>query len=125
MSTVLADALRVQFEPIEPMDFYRDIFPEGELAAWEDDPAADCSSTANGYKYVGIAVEVTKQLKKDGKQFVKRHTICDELDTIDLLLQSENFVLLSPISYVGKSRRSINARFMYGLVVEIDNLVEE
>ena len=120
----LADALRSQFEPIEPMDFYRDIFPLGELAPWEDNPAEDCCSASNGYKYVGIAVEVTDQLKKNGDKFVKRHTICDELDTIDLLLHSDNFVLLSPISYVGKTRKSSNARYMYALCVEIDNLIE-
>ena len=123
MSTVLADALRVQFEPVEPMAFYRDIFPEGELAPWEDDPSSDSPSASEGYKYVGIAVEVTNKLKKNGKQYVKRHTICDELDTIDLLQHSENFVLLSPISYIGKSRKSENARFLYALSVEIADLV--
>lgn len=124
-TNALAEALRSQFEPIEPMDFYRDIFPLGELAPWEDNPAEDCSSASNGYKYVGVAVEVTQQKKKNGDCLVKRHSICNELDTIDLLLHSENFVLLSPISYVGKTRRSSNARFMYALCVEIDNLVEK
>ena len=31
--------------------------------------------------------------------------------------------MLAPISYVGKSRKSENARVMYGLVVELDNLL--
>jgi hypothetical protein len=31
--------------------------------------------------------------------------------------------VLAPISYVGKSRKSENARVMYGLVVELDNLL--
>ena len=72
-------------------------------------------------KYVGIACEITKE-KKGKKTVVKRHTITDDLDTIDDLLKSENFIIISPISYIGKSRKTENATRMYAFAIEIDDL---
>lgn len=71
--------------------------------------------------YVGIACEITKE-KKGKKTVVKRHTITDDLDTIDDLLKSENFIIISPISYIGKSRKTENATRMYAFAIEIDDL---
>ena len=33
----IADELRKNYEPVDPMDFYRDIFPDGELEEQEPD----------------------------------------------------------------------------------------
>lgn len=106
---VLADKLRSKFEPVEPMVFYREIFPEGELDDW--------GANTRG-KYTGIAIELLDQT-------IHRYTVTDELDTIDELLHSKGFCILAPISYAGKKRKSENARFMYALVVELDNLIVE
>lgn len=111
---VLAEKLRKQFEPIEPMDFYREIFPEGELD--------DLDAMTHG-KYTGIAVEILSL--PDGSQRIKRYTVTDDLGVIDELQQSGGFCILAPISYIGKSRKSENARLLYALVVELDNLIEE
>lgn len=114
MST-LGDALLGRgFEPIEPMDFYREIFPSGELD--------DVDALTPG-KYTAIAVEITKSKKGNGKPLVRRHTITDDFDAIDELLHSPHFCILAPISYAGKSRNSANARYMYALVVELDDLI--
>lgn len=110
---VLADRLRARFESVEPMVFYREIFPEGELDDW--------GANTKG-KYTGIAIEI---LKQGVHQLIKRYTVTDELDTIDELLYSKGFCILAPISYAGKKRKSENARFMYALVVELDNLIAE
>lgn len=40
----------------------------------------------------------------------------------DLIERSENFVITTPISYAGKSRRQENARFLYAMVIEIDGI---
>lgn len=97
-------------EEVEPLDFYRDIFPEGELQQ---------KGIYESGKYCGIAVEI---IEGSGKIKVNRYTITDELDTIRDLLESPNFVLLSPISYVGKTRHTENTRKMYAFALEIDNL---
>ncbi len=81
--------------------FYRDIFPEGsfeERGEYEDG------------KYNGIAIAIEK-----GSKRAKRMTITDDLDTIADMAGANAFCLMSPISYAGKSRKSSNARFMYGV----------
>lgn len=102
------------YEPIKPYAFYREIFPDGEL---------DDEDALTPGKYTAIAVEITKQKKANGQPLVRRHTVTDSLDKVDELLWSNDFCILSPISYAGKSRDSRNARFMYALVVELDNLI--
>lgn len=96
------------FDEVEPKEFYRDIFPVGELQE---------KGVYEKGKYNAIAVEVLDEGKG-----VKRYTITDDLDMIDKLLESDNFVLLSPISYVGKSRDSENARYLYALAIDLDGI---
>ena len=110
----LAEKLCRIFEPIEPMDFYREIFPENEL---------DTVDSMTPGKYTGIAIEILTQV--DGSERVKRYTVTDDLDTIDELQSSQGFCVLAPVSYAGKSRKSENARYLYALVVELDNLIEK
>lgn len=110
---VIAEELVKRFEEISAMEFYREVFPEGEL---------DGVDEMTPGQYTGIAVEITNE-KRNGKQVVRRYTVTDDLDMIDQLQYSENFCILAPISYAGKSRVSRNARFMYAFVVELDNLI--
>lgn len=103
-------ALKALFEEVHYMDFYRDIFPEGsfeERGEYEDG------------KYNGIAIAIEK-----GSKRAKRMTITDDLDTIADMVGSNDFCLMSPISYAGKSRKSSNARFMYALAIDLDGMME-
>ena len=103
-------ALKALFEEVHYMDFYRDIFPEGsfeERGEYEDG------------KYNGIAIAIEK-----GSKRAKRMTITDDLDTIADMVGSNDFCLMSPISYAGKSRKSSNARFMYALAIDLDGMTE-
>ena len=99
------------FKEVEPKYFYRQIFQHH----------LDEKGAFTKGKYVGIACEITKE-KKGKKTIVKRHTITDDLDTIDELLKSENFIIISPIGYIGKSRKTENATRMYAFAIEIDDL---
>ena len=99
------------YKEVEPKYFYRQIFQHH----------LDQKGAFTKGKYVGIACEITKE-KKGKKTIVKRHTITDDLDTIDELLKSENFIIISPIGYIGKSRKTENATRMYAFAIEIDNL---
>ena len=109
----LLKELQADFEEVSPKEFYRDIFPEGAL---------DIKNKFTKGKYTGIAVEFCDSIKPNGKQLVKRYSITDELDTIDQLLKSENFIIISPISYIGKSRKTDNAKMMYAFAIELDNI---
>lgn len=116
---VLADELRKYYEEISPYDFYREIFPVGEL---------DEADAMTKGKYNAIALEITDKKVKDKKHpgrekvVVYRHTVTDDLDMVDELLCSKHFCVMAPLSYAGKSRQSKNARMMYALGVELDNL---
>lgn len=110
---VVADELRKQFEPVAPYDFYSEIFKDGDL----DDEGAFTPG-----KYTAIALEITEEKRANGKFVVKRHTITNDLDGIDELMYSNNFCILSPVTFAGKTRQSENARVMYALCVELDNL---
>lgn len=96
------------FVEITPKEFYRNIFKKGELQE---------QGVYGDKKYNGIAVELADK--------IRRYTITDDLEVLDQLLQSENFIIISPISYVGKSRSSENARLMYALAIDLDGVNKE
>lgn len=100
--------LRKHFEEIAPKEFYRTIFPTGELQE---------QCVYGDKKYNGIAVELAAK--------IKRYTLTNDLEVLDQLLQSENFIIISPISYVGKNRSSENARMMYALAIDLDGVNKE
>ena len=105
--------LRRNFDEVKPRDFYRSIFPEGEL---------DQKGKKTKGKYIGIIIEVTAERKSDGKPKVNHYTISDELGAIDEVCQSDNFCLCSPISYAGRKRTAEAARFLYAIAVDLDRL---
>lgn len=93
-------------QEITPREFYRTIFPVGEL---------DEKDAYTKGKYVGVAVTM-------GKEKACRYTVTDDLDTIDQLCNQDDFAIMSPISYAGKSRKSENARFLYALAFDLDGI---
>ena len=108
-------------EPVEPYEFYREIFPEGSF---------ERKGHFEDRKGNGIAVTVTKgevdratgialQIEGDGK--AKRCTITDELDELRDL-QDTDFTIMSPISYFGLRRCGKNARYLYALVFDLDGV---
>lgn len=111
---IIADELRTRFEPVDPWTFYHEIFGDGSL---------DEAEAFTKGKYNAIALEITKEKgTRSGKNIVKRYTITNDLDAVDYLTHSNNFCIMAPISYAGKSRKSENARVMYALCVELDEL---
>lgn len=106
----LTKALLERFSEVDPLTFYRDLFPEGSFE--------EKGVFVDG-QYNGIAVEV---LNRDR---VLRHTVTDDLEKISELTSRDNFCLMSPISYIGKSRRSENARDMYALAIDLDGVSNE
>lgn len=106
MNAIINDYMSEYFEEVNPKDFYRDIFPEGELQQ---------KGIYEKGKYNAIAVEMSKK-------GVRRYTVTDGLEQLDSLLESENFIIMSPISYVGKQRTSENARYLYALAIDLDGI---
>lgn len=114
MDNILTKYLYTYYDEIEPKEFYRAIFPKGELQE---------KGVYEKGKYNAIVVEVTKEKKKNGKDRILRHTITDDLDKIDEIVERDNFCLMSPISYIGKERKSDNARVLYALTIDLDGVI--
>lgn len=112
MSSEILCYLEQFYDEIAPLDFYRSIFPIGELGT---------KGKKEVGKYNAIAVELLPK-EENQKGNIKRYTITDDLEQLQALLQSDNFILLSPISYAGKSRESANARFIYAIAVDLDGI---
>lgn len=112
MEWSLADTLAGMMDETHPMDFYRDLFPEGSF---------ETKGIMEDGKYNGIAVMVPPS--KDGsKPRIRRITVTDELDGIVEMIESDDFCIMSPISYAGKSRKSSMARDMYALAFDLDGV---
>ena len=139
MGNVFEKWLEQYFDEVEPKEFYRDIFPEGEL---------EKKGEYNTGEYTGIALCISKEETKPKTKKVKRSdggydkevvfnedgsikvvpmvyrfTLTDDLDLIDELGKRDDlFCLMSPISYAGKNRKAENARFMYAMAFDLDKL---
>lgn len=109
----ILEYMKQYFSELEPEEFYRRIFPEGEL---------EKQGEYQKGKYNAIAVELLPVKEKDEKQKAKRYTLTDGLEKLPELLESENFIIVSPISYAGKERSSKNARFIHALAIDLDGI---
>ena len=110
----LLNYLQQYFDEIEPKEFYRELFPAGEL---------EKQGQQEQGKYNAIAVELLP--KEETSRNARRYVLTDELNILDSLLQKENFIIVSPISYAGKSRKAENARFIYAMAIDLDGLTKE
>ena len=110
---VLTEWLEKYFDEVDPKTFYRTIFPEGELDTW---------GSYTDRKYVAIAIGISKEKKEDGSPKIKRYTVTDDLEVIDRLCQTDDFCLMSPLSYAGKKRTADRARYLYAFAVDLDRV---
>ena len=110
----LSDYLYQFFDEVSYKEFYRDVFPVGSF---------EKKGVFEKGKYNGILVEVTNEKLNSGKPRVLRHTITDDLEKLDEVVSRDNFCLMSPISYAGKTRDSSMARELYALAFDLDGLI--
>lgn len=108
------------YQSVCAIDFYDDIFGED----LEEHRMPDDYKTG---EYGAIAIEQIPY-KKDGKSLVRgrRTTVTrGNAELYDLIDKSERFCMIAPISYAGKRRTNENARYMYALCIEVDNIKEK
>lgn len=101
--------LQRSFPEVGAKQFYRELFPEGEL---------ERKGVYTEGQYCGIAVQI-------GAQKVRRYSVTDDLEVIDRLVATEDFCVMSPVSYAGKSQKQSMARWLYAIVIDVDDLVED
>lgn len=112
------------YSGVSAIDFYDDIFGEDlEVKRMPEDYVTG--------EYAGIAIERVRKVDGDG------HVICDKngnalyigkrytvtqgnIELYNLIDSSDNFCMIAPLSYAGRSRKNENARYMYALCIEVD-----
>lgn len=110
---LFCEYMKDKYEELAPLDFYREIFPSGELQKREE---------SHNWKYNALAVEFEKT--KYGQR-CKKWVCEDDFEKLAELMNSENFVIMAPISYVGKKRTAAAARYMYAMCFDLDGLVDK
>jgi len=93
------------FEEVKPKEFYRAVFLEGsfERAGHFED------GKANG---IITIVENDK---------AKNRIVFDDLSVIDEVKGAE-FAVMSPVAYSGRNRTAANARWLYGIAIDLDGV---
>lgn len=110
----LVEYLEQYFDEIGPLEFYREIFPEGELEK--------AGEQIEG-RYNAVALELLPKAGEN-RANVRRYIVNDDLKQLEQLQASENFTIIAPVSYAGKDRTSRNARFIYALAFDLDGVEE-
>ena len=74
--------LEGNFPEVDARQFYRIMFPEGEL---------DKAEAFTPGKYTGIVTRITSGKKENGKPKIYRYTLTDELDAVDTATACDDF----------------------------------
>lgn len=114
--SAITEFLNEKFTKVSPREFYRGIFPAGEL---------DKKDAFTKGKYTGVIVAVSEKKKENGKHKIYRYSLTDELEAVDIAAASDDFCLCSPLSYAGKKRTAENARMLYAIAVDVDRIKTE
>ena len=107
------------YKGVSAIDFYDDLFGEElEQERLPEDYRAG--------EYAAIAVELIPHgvNKKGHPKFRgERTTITKgQRELYDLIDRSDNFCMMSAVSYAGRQRTNKNARYLFALVIEIDDI---
>ena len=116
----LTKFLSKSYDEVTYKEFYRDIFPKGSFQ--KKRLSEDDYGEGQQGKFNGIIVEVFNERYDTGKLKVHRYTLTDDLEKLDEVVGRDNFCLMSPISYAGKTRDSKNARELYALAFDLDGI---
>ena len=92
------------FPEVSPHEFYRDLFPEGSLQSAEHDGKGNVIAT---------------QIRPSGKGRTKQWVIDDSLNMLDKVIGDE-FGLIPPITFYGKTHTKQNAHELYAVAIDID-----
>jgi len=99
------EKLRQSYKEVTPMDFYRDIFPVGSFERkghFEDERGNGIITVIEGEK-------------------ARNYLVFDDLDTINNFSGCE-FAIISPVGYCGRNRTAKNARWLYGIAIDLDGV---
>lgn len=106
---VTEEYLASRFPEVAAPEFYRELFPSGSLEKRGEHVEG---------KYCAIAVRV-------GEDRAYRYSITDDLETVNDLIQTDDFCIMSPVTYAGKTQKQSMARWLYSITLDLDKPISE
>lgn len=109
------------YKGISAVDFYDSIFGDDleEHRLPEDYVTGE---------YAAFALEKFVKIDVDGhkKENCRKYVVTKGNAVLyDLIDRSDNFCMIAPVSYAGKTRTNKNARYIYAMCIEVDDLVSD
>ncbi|WP_294708828.1 hypothetical protein [uncultured Fusobacterium sp.] len=104
-----------QYTEINVYKFFELIYSRNDEMPLEECEGA--SQEHQNHKYHGIATEI---LKDRARHFM----IFNDLNFLEEIKDRE-FVITSPISYIGRNRTAKNSRFLYAFAIDLDGVVKQ
>lgn len=102
------ELLASTFQEVTPFEFYRDLFPVGSF---------ERRGKQNDNKPNGIATILKTCPEEKNRNVI----ITDEWSELPELIQN-SYVVISPVSYIGRNRTGKNARYAYGIAIDLDGV---
>jgi hypothetical protein len=96
------------YEEVKPKDFYRAVFPEGSFEREGHPEDEKCN---------GILTVI------EGEK-ARNYIVFDDLNMVDEVKGAE-FAIMSPVGYSGRNRTAKNARWLYGIAIDLDGVEME
>ena len=93
------------FEEVRPKDFYRAVFPKGSFEREGHPEDAKCN---------GVLTVIEREKARN-------YVVFDELKMVQEV-KGKEFVIMSPVGYSGRNRTAKNARWLYGIAVDLDGV---
>jgi len=113
------------YEKVTPYEFYREVFPEGSFERkghYEDGKGNGIAITfKEASKAHSEASGIHENADNEIDSVIIHYTVTDDLKAIGELVKSE-CAIMSPVSYFGKSRAGVNARYLYAITFDLDGI---
>ena len=103
---------------IDPFAFYRLLFQKGELETQKE-------RDERAKERYGAIINCIAIDEHGGRNHVHRYTMTDDLNVLRVLIMSNEFCVMPPISYAGQSATSKNARKLYAMAIDLDNIASD
>ena len=97
------------FQEVSPYEFYREMFPKGSLQGEQGDGKGNVIAT---------------QIRPSGRGRTKQWIVDDSLKMLEKVVGDE-FGLVPPIAFYGKTHRKQNAHELYAVAIDIDYVGEQ
>ncbi len=129
--TMKNELLRERFEQVTPVEFYRDVFPEGSLGERGNREIrrpnliftmTEGSLGERGNREIrrpNLIFTMTEQQKD--RHYAFNTIVFDDLKELEAA-QGAEFAVTSPVSYRGRNRTAANAHHLWGFCIDLDGV---